>query len=64
MNLYSSREVIKILKADGWYQVRCTGDHFQFKHDKKPGLVTVRHPVKELSKNDLKSIQKQSGLRF
>lgn len=64
MQLYSSREVIKILKANGWYEVRCTGDHHQFKNDNVPGLVTVRHPVKELSINDLKSIQKQSGLKF
>ena len=32
MKSYSSRDVIKILKADGWYEVNCTGDHHQFKH--------------------------------
>lgn len=26
MKSYSSREIIKILKADGWYEVRCVGD--------------------------------------
>ena len=31
MRSYSSREVIKMLKADGWYEVHCVGDHHQFK---------------------------------
>lgn len=64
MKSYSSREVIKILKADGWYEVACVGDHHQFKHPTKPGKVTVRHPVKQLHINDIKSIEKQSGIKF
>lgn len=35
MKSYSSREVIKILKAHGWYEVACDGDHHQFKHSTK-----------------------------
>lgn len=64
MKSYSSREIIKQLKADGWYEVSCVGDHHQFKHGTKKGRVTVRHPVKGLSVNDIKSIEKQSGLKF
>ena len=64
MKGYSSREVIKMLKADGWYEVNCVGDHHQFKHPKKPGRVTVRHPVKDMYTGDLKSIEKQSGIKF
>lgn len=64
MKVYSSREVIKLLKADGWYEVSCVGDHHQFKHPTKSGRVTVRHPVKDMYINDLKSIEKQSGIRF
>lgn len=64
MKVYSSREVIKILKADGWYEVACVGDHHQFKHPTKKGKVTVRHPVKEMYINDIKSIEKQSGIKF
>ena len=30
MKSYSSKEVINLLKADGWYQVRVTGDHYHF----------------------------------
>ena len=64
MKSYSSREVQKKLLADGWEEVNCEGDHHQFKHLTKPGKVTLRHPVKDLSVRDLKSIEKQSGLKF
>lgn len=64
MKSYSSREILKMLKKDGWYEVACVGDHHQFKHPTKKGRVTLRHPVKDLSRNDLKSIENQSGLHF
>ena len=35
MKSYSSREVIKLLKADGWYEVNVTGSHYQFKYPSK-----------------------------
>ena len=35
------RDVIRLLEADGWYQVRMRGSHRQFKHPVKRGLVTV-----------------------
>ena len=35
MKSYSSREVIKLLKADGWYLVNIVGSHHQFKHPTK-----------------------------
>lgn len=59
-----SREVLKKLKADGWYEVRVRGDHHQLKHPTKPGLVTVQHPVKDLSIRNIKSIEQQSGVRL
>lgn len=64
MKSYSSREVLNMLLADGWYEVNCVGDHHQFKHPAKKGKVTLRHPVKDLSIRDLKSIERQSGLKF
>lgn len=64
MKSYSSREILRFLKQDGWHEIGCVGDHHQFKHATKKGRVTVRHPVKDLSLNDLKSIEKQSGLHF
>lgn len=53
-----------MLKDDGWYEIDCVGDHHQFKHPTKKGRVTVRHPAKDMYINDLKSIEKQSGLKF
>jgi ycfA family protein len=64
MKRYSSKDILKMLKADGWFEVNCEGDHHQFKHSTKPGKVTLRHPVKDLGVRDLKSIERQSGLKF
>jgi len=46
MKSYSSREVIQLLKADGWFEVNVVGSHHQFKHPTKKGRVTVKHPDK------------------
>ena len=64
MKSYSSREVIQLLEADGWYRYGCDGDHYQFKHSQKKGKVTVTHPKKAIPIGTLKSIEKQSGIRF
>lgn len=64
MKSYSSAEVIKMLKADGWVLDRVTGSHHHFKHATKPGIVTVPHPKKDLPPKTLKSIATQSGLVF
>ena len=64
MKSYSSREVIGILKKDGWYEVACDGDHHQFKHSIKKGRVTVTHPNKDIPIKTLRSISKQSGVMF
>ena len=57
-----SREIIKILEADGWYLVRVKGSHHQFKHPSKSGLVTIPHPKKELPQGTVRSIKRQAGL--
>lgn len=64
MKSYSSREVIKALKQDGWYEVRTVGSHHQFKHPTKKGRVTVKDPAKDIPRPTLDSIERQSGLRF
>jgi predicted RNA binding protein YcfA (HicA-like mRNA interferase family) len=45
-----TKEIIKLIEADGWFEVRQKGSHRQFKHPVKKGLITV--PVHRLS-NDL-----------
>lgn len=64
MKSYSSREVIKLLNADGWVETRCNGDHHHFKHPTKQGLVTVTHPMKDIPRRTLNSIARQSGVAF
>lgn len=61
--VYSSREIIRWLNDDGWYEVRITGSHHHFKHSSKTGVVTVPHPKKQLGKGLLNSILKQARLK-
>ncbi|MBF0109648.1 MAG: type II toxin-antitoxin system HicA family toxin [Magnetococcales bacterium] len=56
----SSREVIEVLNKAGWLLDSVRGDHHHFKHPTLPGKVTVRHPVKDLSLMEIKSIEKQA----
>lgn len=60
----NSREVIRALEADDWYEVAHKGSHVQFKHPTKPGRVTVPHPKRDLPAGTLKSIEQQSGLNL
>ena len=64
MKSYSSREVIKMLKKDGWYEMAVVGSHHQYKHPTKKGRTTVKHPDKDIPIDTLKSIAPQSGLNF
>lgn len=60
--MISSREVMKVLKTNGWEHVATKGDHHQFK---KGGIkVTVQHPVKDLSLRNIISIEKATGIRL
>jgi predicted RNA binding protein YcfA (HicA-like mRNA interferase family) len=59
-----SREIIRRLEADGWYRAGQRGSHVQLKHPAKPGRVTVPHPEKDIPAKTLKSIERQSGVRF
>ena len=57
------REVLGILKADGWYLVATKGSHQQFKHPDKPGRVTLAgKPGDDLAPGTLNSIFKQAQL--
>ena len=60
----NSRQIIKALKKDGWFEVAQKGSHVQFKHPDKKGRVTVPHPKKDLPKGTVTSIERQSGIKF
>lgn len=57
-----SREIIKILKKDGWVKYHQKGSHCHYKHPTKPGRVTVPHPKKDLAIKTVQSIYKQAGI--
>jgi predicted RNA binding protein YcfA (HicA-like mRNA interferase family) len=59
-----SREIVRRLESEGWILVRTKGDHRQYKHPSKPGLVTVPHPKKDLPIGTIRSIYRQAGWKW
>ena len=59
-----SAQIIKKIKKDGWYKVAQKGSHIQFKHPYKRGRVTIKHPVKDVTMDNIKSMEKQSGVKL
>jgi len=58
------RDVLKLLRNDGWVLVTTAGSHRQFKHPTKSGRVTVAgHPSDDLHPKTLKSILTQAGMK-
>ena len=58
------RDIIKRLEKEGWYLSRQRGSHRQYKHPKKPGLVTIAGQANEdLAPGTLNSIFKQAGMK-
>ena len=60
----NSREVIRELLKNGWFEVAQVGSHKQFKHGSRTGRVTVPHPKRDIPLGTLKSIEKQAGIRL
>ena len=56
-----SRQVIRRLEQDGWVLSRVKGSHHQFVHPDKPGLVTVKHPDRDIPVGTLNGIFRQAG---
>jgi len=58
------REVLSLLRTDGWTIVRQRGSHRQLAHPTKRGLVTVAGKLSDdLARGTLNSILRQAGLR-
>lgn len=58
------KELIELLEADGWHQVRMKGSHRQFHHPTKRGTVTVAgKPNVDIPPGTLNSAFKQAGLK-
>lgn len=56
------REVEKILRKDGWYQVKQKGSHHQYKHSLKAGKVTVPEHGGDIHIDIVKSIMRQAQI--
>ncbi len=57
------RAVLRLLRQDGWSQVRQVGSHRQFHHPTKPGTVTdAGHVNDDVPTGTLRSIKRQAGL--
>jgi predicted RNA binding protein YcfA (HicA-like mRNA interferase family) len=59
-----SRDVIRRLERDGWYEVNQVGSHKQFKHPTKKGRATVPQPKRDIPIGTLKSIEIQTGIKL
>ncbi|MFH1777231.1 MAG: type II toxin-antitoxin system HicA family toxin [Candidatus Omnitrophota bacterium] len=58
------RDIIKLIKSDGWYIVTTKGSHQQYKHLTKSGMVTIAgHSNDDLALGTLNSILKQAKLK-
>lgn len=58
----NSKEIIKILKENGWVLVATRGSHNQYKNPTKKGRVTVPHPKRDFPLGTISSIFKQAGI--
>jgi len=57
------RDLLRLLRKDGWYLARTRGSHRQFRHPVKPGLVTVAGSGNaDVAPRTLKSILTQAGV--
>ena len=58
------KELIALIEADGWFQVRMKGSHRQYHHRAKPGTVTVSGKASvDIPPGTLNSALKQAGLK-
>jgi predicted RNA binding protein YcfA (HicA-like mRNA interferase family) len=58
------RELLRILRENGWYLVRQKGSHRQFHHPTKTGTVTIAGKASvELPPATLQSVLKQAQLK-
>ena len=57
------REILKILRKDGWYETDQSVSHMQLEHPTKPGKVTISKHSGDIRPGTLNSIYKQAGLK-
>jgi len=64
MGTMKVRDAIRMIEAGGWYLVATKGSHRQYKHDVKPGRVTIAgHLNHDLASGTLNSVLRQAQLK-
>lgn len=61
--LVTPKELLKVLKKDGWYVDRIRGSHHMLKHTSKVERVTVPVHKEDLKPKTLHTILKQAGIK-
>ncbi len=59
----NSKQVIKMLEADGWELRNVKGSHHVFRHPTKPGHISVPHPKMDLGVGLVHKLLKQAELK-
>ncbi len=57
------KEIEKILLKNGWGLKNVKGSHYQYKHQTKPGKVTIPNHRGDIPKIIIKSILKQANIK-
>ena len=61
--VYTSDELLRMVKAAGWVLDRVVGSHHIFVHEILPGVVIIPKHTKTIPKGTANSILKQAGLK-
>jgi predicted RNA binding protein YcfA (HicA-like mRNA interferase family) len=61
----NAKQIVLLIKKDGWVLKSQKGSHQQFVHPSKKGKVTIAiHGKKEINIKTLKSIFTHAGIKF
>lgn len=59
--LTNSRDIIRLLKKEGWKLARIAGSHHHFSKVGRRQIVTVPHPKKDIAPGTVRNIYRQAG---
>ena len=60
----NSREIIRILKQNGWVHDRTRGSHHIFVDPKTGRIAVVPHPKRDLPIGTVKNLERTTSLKF
>jgi predicted RNA binding protein YcfA (HicA-like mRNA interferase family) len=60
----NSKDVIRILKRNGWLHDRTRGSHHVFIHRETGRIAIVPHPKRDLPIGTVKALERQTSIKF